>query len=240
MFRTCRPEDFDEDDGYGGLQSNLVSEFIGTFMLVLTVGLNVLSSSKAGAFSIAASLMCMIFALGSVSGGHFNPAVTTAVACSGRAQISAYNAALYIFVQINAGIIAALTYMWMMNGQTVALKPTDSARKALFGEFAFTFLLSFVVLSVATVKCPLKEYFGLAIGACVIAGGYAIGGLSGGSLNPAVSAGLAVSDFVKHGAPLLNLVSYTGMELLGGIMASSLFSLTHEKEFVKDEAEMKA
>merc|ERR1719487_326568 len=43
--------------------SKLLSEFLGTFMLVLTVGLNVLSGSAAGAFSIAAALMCMIFAL---------------------------------------------------------------------------------------------------------------------------------------------------------------------------------
>ena len=59
--------------------SMCVSEFLGTFILVLTVGLNVLSGSKAGAFSIAASLMCMIYALGTCSGAHFNPAVTLGV-----------------------------------------------------------------------------------------------------------------------------------------------------------------
>ena len=62
----------------------LCSEFLGTYMLVLTVGFYVLSGSGAGAFSSAASLMCMIFALGAVSGAHFNPAVTTASMCSGR------------------------------------------------------------------------------------------------------------------------------------------------------------
>merc|ERR1719188_1703155 len=93
LFLFCRPDELDEGyqkDATGkpqyGLQQKLVSEFLGTFMLVLTVGLNVLSSSKAGAFSIAASLMCMIFALGSVSGAHFNPAVTVAIACSGRCR----------------------------------------------------------------------------------------------------------------------------------------------------------
>merc|ERR1719265_2986080 len=62
--------------------SQLISEFLGTFMLVLTVGLNVLGNSPAGAFSIAASLMCMIYALGDVSGAHFNPAVTLAILAS--------------------------------------------------------------------------------------------------------------------------------------------------------------
>ena len=52
-----------------------VSEFIGTYFLILTVGLNVLMKSPAGALSIAASLMCMIYALGGVSGANFNPAV---------------------------------------------------------------------------------------------------------------------------------------------------------------------
>jgi glycerol uptake facilitator-like aquaporin len=50
-------------------------------------------------------------------------------------------------------------------------------------------LLCFVVLSVATTMSPSKDMFGLAIGACVTVGGFAIGGVSGGSLNPAVSVG---------------------------------------------------
>merc|ERR1712113_1200689 len=68
--------------------SKLVSEFLGTFMLVLTVGLNVIGGSKAPVFSIAASLMCMIYALGSVSGAHFNPAVTVAIATRAQSPIT--------------------------------------------------------------------------------------------------------------------------------------------------------
>merc|ERR1719253_1833622 len=60
------------------------SEFLGTYFLVLTVGLNVLGNSPAGAFSIAAALMCMIYSLGDVSGAHFNPAVTIAIAATKR------------------------------------------------------------------------------------------------------------------------------------------------------------
>merc|ERR1719454_166835 len=65
--------------------------------------------------------------------------------------------------------------------------------QAAVAEIMFTFLLAFVVLSVATVESPLSEYFGLAIGSCVTAGGYAIGAVSGGSLNPAVSFGISAS-----------------------------------------------
>ena len=71
-----RPEDF---SGEKSQVTELVSEFLGTYMLVLTVGLNVLGKSKAAAFSIAAGPTSMIYALGDVSGAHFNPAVTVAI-----------------------------------------------------------------------------------------------------------------------------------------------------------------
>ena len=79
-----------------GISAKLLSEFLGTYFLVLTVGLNVLSGSAAGAFSIAGILMCMIFALGTVSGAHFNPAVTVAIMAADLAvaQIDVGQAAL--------------------------------------------------------------------------------------------------------------------------------------------------
>jgi aquaporin Z len=90
-FMVCRGAqeeagDNEVDDVEIPMSAKLLSEFLGTYILVLTVGLNVLSGSAAGAFSIAASLMCMIYALGTVSGAHFNPAVTTAIICSGRGK----------------------------------------------------------------------------------------------------------------------------------------------------------
>jgi len=232
-FRECRPGDF-EESASTTFAGKLLSEFLGTYMLVLTVGLNVLNESKAGVFSIASALMCMIFALGSVSGAHFNPAVTMAIACAGRDIISMSEACLYICVQVLGGISAAFTYALMMHGKTVPLAPKIGAGEALAGEFLFTFLLSYVVLCVATVKdSPLTQYFGLAIGATVIAGGYAIGSLSGGSLNPAVSAGLAVSDFSMNGGPLEHFFTYSAVELMGGMVAAGIFHVTHEHEYSK-------
>ena len=63
------------------------AEFLGTFFLVLTVGCNVLTGSVGAAISIGSMLMAMIFALGTVSGAHFNPAVTMAIFLSGRGVI---------------------------------------------------------------------------------------------------------------------------------------------------------
>merc|ERR1719248_508993 len=83
LFRVVRPDEFGGEAEYT-LGTKLVSEFIGTFYLVLTVGLNVLGKSPAPVWSIASSLMCMVYALGNCSGAHFNPAVTLAIILAGR------------------------------------------------------------------------------------------------------------------------------------------------------------
>merc|ERR1719456_1719636 len=86
-FRVVRPDEFRQPGEYT-IGTKLCSEFIGTFFLVLTVGLNVLGKSTGPVWSIAASLMCMIYALGNCSGAHFNPAVTLAILASRRNMIS--------------------------------------------------------------------------------------------------------------------------------------------------------
>jgi len=252
LFKFCRPEehddptgempDIEDSDEYYPLTSRLLSEFLGTYMLVLTVGLNVLAGSPAGAFSIAASLMCMIFALGNLSGAHFNPAVTVALMCSagGDRQVGKlYDNLLYIVVQIFGGISAAFTYASLHNGQAFSLKPQSHTwEQVLMAEFIFTFLLAFVVLSVATVKQGLTEYFGFAIGMCVTVGGCAIGKVSGGSLNPAVSIGISSADIAFDGGffyPLHPCIIYSVFEILGAVAASVVFRITQPSEFEIDK-----
>merc|ERR1719335_2112309 len=124
LFRVVRPDDFEGSPNYE-LATKLFSEFIGTFYLVLTVGLNVLGSSPAPVWSISAALMCMIFSLGNCSGGHFNPAVTLAIFASGRQLISPIEAAAYMGAQIAGGIVAAFTYAAMEHGKSFPLGPGD-------------------------------------------------------------------------------------------------------------------
>jgi len=236
-FKVCRGEQEEDASADPSIAAKLLSEFLGTYMLVLTVGLNVLSGSAAGAFSIAASLMCMIFALGTCSGAHFNPAVTTAIVCAGRGKCSPKDGAMYIGVQIVGGICAAFTYSALMNGETFALKPAAYKwSQVIVAELVFTFVLAFVVLSVATVKSALSEYFGFAIGMCVTVGGCAIGKVSGGSLNPAVSIGISTSHIIGGGGFWPCLV-YTLVELVAGGMAAGVFMLTQPSEYdAKDES----
>jgi len=223
-----------------GLGAKCLSEFLGTFFLVLTVGLNVMGGSPAAAWSIAASLMCMIYALGGVSGAHFNPAVSLAIFLSGRNKfVSPGEIATYMVTQIVAGIVAGLTYNLIYKGDSFALAPGQNYGYLSAGvaEIIFTFLLCFVVLCVATSKVPSKEMFGLAIGSCVTVGGFAIGSISGGSLNPAVSFGIDVSSVTKNG--IYNCLIYSVFEFAGAGLAAGAYYLTHPEEYEKGAASKK-
>merc|ERR1719428_1663583 len=101
----------------------------------------------------------------------------------------------YMASQLGGGLLAAFTAAAMHHGDTTPLEPKApySWGQALAGEAVFTFVLCFVVLCVATTAKPMKHLYGLAIGSCVTAGGLALGNISGGSLNPAVSVGISSS-----------------------------------------------
>jgi len=233
-FKLLRPEERESDvpTDYS-LQSKLIAEAIGTFMLVLTAGLNVLTESKAAAFSIAAALMCMIYAVGDVSGGHFNPAVTLAILGSRRNKIETRIAGFYMATQIGAGVVGALMYAAIMGGVTFPIGPGRGFGwfSVSMAEIFFTFVLCFVVLCVATVDgLPAKEFTGFIIGSCVTVGGLAIGIVSGGSLNPAVSFGVALAR-VLFGGTFWRGVVYMLLEALGAACAAGLFKVVYPDEF---------
>lgn len=235
-FWLVRPEERDGSDAPEEyeLPSKLAAEALGTFILVLTVGMNVLVASKAAAFSIAASLMCMIYAVGDVSGANFNPAVTTAIVASGRGKLAPKTAGFYVITQLVAGILAAFTYEAVHMGVTFPLGPGvgfDWGGVAV-AETLFTFLLCFVVLCVATPAVnPSTELTGFVIGSCITVGGLAIGKISGGSLNPAVSLGIATARKIIGGGTFCSGLAYIVFELVGAGVASGLFRLTHPDEF---------
>ena len=175
---------------------NYITEFIGTFFLVLTVALAVpLAGSMApvaAPIAIGSILMVMIYMGGHISGAHYNPAVTLGVLMRGK--IDAPNAMIYMAVQIAAGIAAAGVGMFLLGGEHTIGRPAIgggySAVQALVAEIMFTFALVSVVLNVATSKATADNfYYCLAIGFTVLAAAYAAGGISGGAFNPAVGLG---------------------------------------------------
>merc|ERR1719197_921375 len=126
-----------------------------------------------------------------------------------------------------------MVYVYMMNNEKFDLKPpTSKYGQIIVAEFVYTFVLCFVVLSVATVKSPLSQYFGFAIGSCVTVGGVAIGNVSGGSLNPAVSTGISAARIIG-GGHFYNCLIYSAAEIAGAGVAAGVFMVTHPSEYVK-------
>merc|ERR1719305_2057931 len=209
----------------------MASEFLGTFLLVFTVGCNVLGGSATwAATSIACVLMVSIYALGGVSGAHFNPAVTLALKLSNKVETWG-EAAAYMGVQLIAGIVAGLSYLALFTGKTFNLQPGAGFGwwEAMLVEVLYTFMLCFVVLTVAATKaCSGNQYYGLAIGFVIVAGGYAGGGVSGGAFNPAVAFGI---DVPSAGIGFGWSFAYLGFEFLGAGLASLLFRVVRPDEF---------
>ena len=169
-----------------------LTEFIGTFFLVATVGFTVIApgAGDMAPLAIGASLMVMIFAGGHVSGGHYNPAVTLAVYLRGRCP--AIDVLPYWLAQLCGAGAAAVLVLFVKDKVVVTALEPDVTR-ALIAEFIYTFALCYVVLNVATAKGTSgNPTYGLAIGFTVLMGAYAVGGISGGAFNPAVAVGITV------------------------------------------------
>ena len=203
VYRILRPEEFGKSTGSPpDLRTRCLAEAFGTFMLVVTVGLNIVSGSRATAYSAAAALMCMIYSLGNVSGAHFNPAVTLAVLAAGRERISRRDAGAYIVAQLAGGLLAGLVYAAYHIGSAVADKSIKlvpgrdfDLTQACIAELITTMFLGYVVLCIATVREPYaKDLFGLVVASAVTGGSFAVGSVSGGELNPSVTLGLMIGN----------------------------------------------
>ncbi|MFG2000266.1 MIP/aquaporin family protein [Spirillospora sp. NPDC048911] len=197
-----------------------VTEFIGTFFLVFTVGCTVLAKSPLAPLAIGAVLMVMVYAGGHISGAHYNPAVTLGVLVRGK--IEPIEAAFYWAAQLVAAVLAAVLADYVVDPPAVsALSPSGrDLGAALVAEALFTFALVYVVLNVATSRDhPDNSFYGLAIGFTVAAGAFAVGGVSGAAFNPAVALGASVMDLFAWSKIWLWLVA----DLAGGAAAGAAF-----------------
>ncbi|MFG2452826.1 MIP/aquaporin family protein [Streptomyces sp. NPDC048512] len=197
---------------------NYATEFIGSFFLVLAVGCSVLSKSALAPLGIGVTLTVMVYAGGHISGGHFNPSVSLGVAVRGKMGL--YRTLGYALAQIAGGVLAAVVAQFIVDpGSHPALSPTGRDVGAVFlAELLFTFALVYVVLNVATsADHPHNGFYGLAIGLTVVAGITAVGAISGGFFNPAVTLGGAVMGLVAWSKIWIWLVAQLVAAGLAGV-----------------------
>ena len=203
-----------------------LTEFIGTFFLVLTVGCTVIGGGPGviPPLAIGAVLMVMIFAGGHVSGGHFNPAVTLAVWLRGRCEKR--DVIPYMAAQVVGAVLAAVAVRFLFVGATIAVVKLNVAR-ALLAEGLFTFALAYVVLNVATAKGTANNsFYGLAIGMTVMSGAFAVGPVSGGAFNPAVAIGAVAMGLLTWDVIWIFLVA----NFAGGALAAVAFKFINPED----------
>lgn len=205
--------------------AKLATEFIGTFFLVLTIGLAVAGAGDLAPLAIGSALMVMVYMGGHISGAHYNPAVTLAVLIRGK--ISPADAVPYMIAQV-LGALAAAGIAYAILGKTFAPMPGENVTvlSALLVESLFTFALALVVLNVATSKRTAgNSYFGLAIGFTVLAAAFAGGGISGGAFNPAVGIGPTAVNAIVSGGSWTHLWLYLVGPFAGAALAAVVFKI---------------
>ncbi|MDR0911198.1 MAG: aquaporin family protein [Methanobrevibacter sp.] len=233
------------------LSQKLIAEFIGTFLLVLigtgsAIGAALIvhqyiPTGAIGAlggftewlavswgFGITAAVV--IYAIGKISGGHINPAVTIGLLVT--KNISLKDGIAYILVQFIGALIASLSLFVIFGnpgviiGHLGANAPATgvTAIQALFAEALGTFLLVLVVMGVAVDKKADSGVYGIAIGLAIGIALTFLGPLTGGCINPARGFSPMIITFLAGGP---NLLGYYPIFLIGPIIGGILAAIIY-------------
>ena len=222
-----------------------VAELIGTFALVLFgCGSAVIAGDKIGYLGISLAfgfaVLVMVYAIGSISGCHINPAVTISMLVARK--IKGKDALIYVIAQCIGAIIAAAILLVIAKGQAgyslvakglgqngyyAAESPGYYPLGACFlAEIVLTFLFLFVIFGSTSKNAP-AGFAGIAIGIS-LAIIHLVGiPITGTSVNPARSLGPAI--FVR-GAALSQLWLFVLAPIMGGILAAIIWRNVFEQE----------
>ena len=202
--------------------NKLSVEFIGTFFLVLIIGMVVKNDlGVASPLIIGLGLTSIIYAGYDISGAHYNPMVTIGVLIMKR--ISGQLAFLYIITHLLAAGAASWFCIFLEQNAEPFLLASGS--RILIAETVGTFILAFVIWTTAASKRTAgNQYYGLAIGVCVSALAVIFGKTSGAIFNPAVGFSFVCMNFIEWPSYLIAIVGI----YLGGIPATLLFMRLEE------------
>lgn len=251
VFRLTNPSELDEKAPLRGfllhispgakipMISRLTMEFIGTFMLTITIALSNNAPPGLSFLAIGAILASMVYAGGAISGAHYNPAVSTGVLLRNYGtdnwkSFGPEQYLCYIATQIVAAFCAGGTAAFINGGRKMIASPAvNTDIHTLFAGFSaegvFTFSLVLTVLSTATSpKNAGNNYFGVAIGFILLAGVATVADISGGAFNPAI--GLALPTIADNKPS--DMWVYIVGPMIGSICAAGTYRFWH----VGDEA----
>lgn len=217
---------FEKERGYiiMGMKKN-ISEFLGTMLLVL-VGTGTVVVGNQDPLTIALSfgltVMMMAYAVGGISGGHFNPAVTLAMVINKR--ISIKDALQYVLSQFLGAVIgSSIIYLFVkdMGLEKGMMGQNDlgslSAMSGILIEIIVTFIFVFVILMITSNKYNVGNIAPVVIGLTLTMLIVLTLNTTGGSLNPARSLGPAI---YAHGTALSNYWVFLIGPLVGAAIAA--------------------
>ncbi|MCS6807401.1 MAG: aquaporin [Bacteroidota bacterium] len=219
----------------------LIAECIGTFAVVFTgilsiQAVNIVQAPNGVAnlasigLSYGLAVAVMVASLGTISGGHFNPAVTSAYMATGL--IAPALGILYILAQLVGGTAAGILIANLFSQQAVgagtpALAPQVTATAGIILESIATFFLVAVIFGTAVDKRAPQSVYPFAIGCTIALGVMSIGPLTGGAMNPARTFGAALASGMWS-----NHAVYWVGPIVGGVLAGLIYNfvLIHKQQ----------
>ena len=220
------------------MTQRLLAEVVGTFTLIFIGAGSIVAASEAGlgvggaglitvALAHGLAIGVMVSAVGHVSGGHFNPAVTVGAWVARRMTTGA--ALAYVVAQIAGGLLGALALRLVLPGSawdpvtlgTPLVTPGIADWQAIAIEAILTFLLVWVVFATALdPEGSFGKIAGLAIGFTIAMDVLMGGPFTGAAMNPARSIGPAVVS-----GELTGVWVYILGPVIGGTVAALLYDL---------------
>lgn len=224
------------------LTRRLLAEFLGTVLLVffgpgavvaaLTMGEGSLDYAGLGFIALSFGLVValVIYTLGTTSGAHINPAVTVALAVTGRfrwAEVPAYVGAQVVGAVLGAFLMVGVAGTKAATAAGVGLTSTApgvSNGQAVLAEGIGTFLLMFTIMAVAVDRRAPVGWAGFLIGLAVVCEIVVIGPFTGGSVNPARTIGPYLANTVSGGTtPWGELWIYVVGPVIGAVLAAFVY-----------------
>lgn len=205
---------------FKGNMRKLLSEFLGTMILLLSIQLTFGAGEVLAAFAVGVIVTVLIYSLGSISGCHINPALTLALFLRGG-SVTSVDVLTYWVAQFSGGFCGALLGR-ILEGKSVlpAIGATHNFMQAFLAELIFTAFFILVILQVVPKSGKPESHFGATIGMTLFACIVAIGSISGASLNPAVALSLILA---KNLTKLHYAVWVVGANAAGAVLATFIW-----------------